>query len=82
MGPEVIPGIYLPYTRSNTRQKLALVLIPVPDWDERSLFKRYPLPILARYGSQKKNPHNRTSLVPIPFSNCEIGGMVIFYKRN
>jgi len=78
MGPEVIPGTYLPYKGSNIRQKLAFVLILVPDWYESFYLKRYPLPILARYGSQKKNPPLQDKSGFYFFSNCEIAGMVIF----
>jgi len=56
MGPDVIPDIYLPYTRSNTRQKLALVLIPVPDWYESFYLKGTYYQYLPGMGAQKKAP--------------------------
>jgi len=83
MGPELIPGKYLPYTRSNTRQKLALVLISylltylqfsVIKWANRYetgmkgfYLKGTHYQYLPGMGAKKKTPHNRTSLVPISF---------------
>ncbi len=50
MGPEVIPGLYLPYAQRTS----AMDLIPVPDWYE-SFFKRSTqYPHLAGIDKRKK----------------------------